>query len=460
MFDEIFGKLGNFWVSDNDKERVPGQINQNDSDFEISFVNVDFNDYDDDYILLNGVVENKKLSLIIINDPIKSTYAKVINNTYYIRYLFEGKHYNNKDNIKFENINIKIDNILSTINLHSFSTITPKPDILLIKEPTNEYVVDINEFNLEIFLKPKSTIGYSSNGQYAKFNEEIILKLNYEEPKTITEIYPHIVKIKDLFTFLTGKSEIIGLYESSKNKEINMLFPIVTRKYNLKPQHNTLIQFNENNLEKIFNNWFENYDSLKGVYDLYFSTIGSNLSSETLFLTYCQILESYHRKRYLGEYVSKEKFEDFKSKFTPCATKMDGLDEIVSKENKGQFLNKIINSIQFCYEFTLKDRLKEIFNEFKKCELFIKIIDKFTDEETFDKGIKTYCDIVKDGRNYYTHYGEEPEHLLKGIEFFELTDSLNLVIKMIFLKEFGLTDSEINNITKNPRFNFVEYYEN
>ena len=26
---------------------------------------------------------------------------------------------------------------------------------------------------------------------------------------------------------------------------------------------------------------------------------------------------------------------------------MDGLDEIVSKETKGQFLNKILNSIQF-----------------------------------------------------------------------------------------------------------------
>ena len=87
MFDEIFGKLGNFWVSDNDKEIVPGYINQNNNNFEISFVNVDFNDYDDDYILLNGVVENKKLSLIIINDPIKSTHAKVINNTYYIKYF-------------------------------------------------------------------------------------------------------------------------------------------------------------------------------------------------------------------------------------------------------------------------------------------------------------------------------------------------------------------------------------
>ena len=458
MFDEIFGKLGVFWVSNNDK-KSDGVINQNNNSFTISFVNEDFDVYDDDYILLNGIVENKKLSLIILNNPIKYSIAKVMNVTYSIKYLFEGIYYNNKDNIKFENINIKIDNIRSTINLCSFSTDTPNSNILLIKKPTNDYSVNLNEFSLEIFLKPRSSIGVSSNECYAKFNEEIILKLNYNRPRSIHEMDKDILKIKDLFTFLTGKSEIIGLYESSEDMEINMFFPIMTSTYNMKYQPHELIQLNENNLKKIFNNWFENYDSLNGVYDLYFSTIESNLYGETLFLTYCQILESYHRKKYPGEYVSKEKFEDFKSKFTPCATKMECLDEIVSKENKSQFLNKIINSIRYCYEFTLKDRLKEIFNEFKGCDLFIKIIDKFANEETIDKKINVYCDIIKDGRNYYTHYGEEPKHLLKGIEFLELKDSLNLIIKMIFLKEFGLTDSEINKITENPRFKFVEYYK-
>ena len=459
MFNEIIGKLGNFWVADNVEEIFPGQINQN-NNFEISFVNVNFNDYNEDYILLNGIVENKKISLIIINNPIISTHAKVENNTYFITYLFVGIHYNNKEDIKFENINVKIDNIFSTITLHSLSTLTPKPEILLIKKPAKVYTANLKEFILEIFLVTKGSFGRSSNGQYANFNEEIILKLNYDEPKSINEIYNHLVRIKNLFTFLTGKSEIIGIFESSNDTEINLFLPIMAKTYNTKPQHFALIQLNENNLEKIFNNWFENYNSLNGVYDLYFSTIDSNLSSETLFLTYCQILESYHRKRFLGEYVSKENFEDFKGKFTPCVTKIEGLNEIVSKENKSQFLNKILNSIQYSYEFTLKDRLKEIFNEFKRCDLFIKIIDKFTDEETIDKGIKTYCDIIKDGRNYYTHYGDEPEHLLKGIEFLELKDSLNLIIKMIFLKEFGLTDSEINNITKNNRFKFREYYEN
>lgn len=181
------------------------------------------------------------------------------------------------------------------------------------------------------------TFRYLSNGECANFNEEIILKLDYKKPKNMHEIYSDIVKIKNLFTFLTGKSEIIGRYETLENKEINIFTPIIAKTYNNNLQHDALIQFNENNLQKIFTKWFENFDSLNGVYDLYFSTIRTNLSSETLFLTYYQILESYHRKRYSGTYTSEEKFEEFKSKFIKCTTKMEGLDELVSKENKANF---------------------------------------------------------------------------------------------------------------------------
>lgn len=71
MFNVIFEKLGNFWASDNDKQVFSGQINQNNNNFEISFVDVDFNNYDDDYILINGIIGNKKLSLIILMHQLK-----------------------------------------------------------------------------------------------------------------------------------------------------------------------------------------------------------------------------------------------------------------------------------------------------------------------------------------------------------------------------------------------------
>lgn len=458
MFNELLNKLGEFWVADDKEHKIPGVLDQNTNSYEISFVNVNFNEYDEDYLLLNGVVENKKLSLIIINDPIKNTIANVRNTTYYIRYFFEGVHYSDKSQIEFNNINIKIDNISSTIRLHSLTGLTPKPEILLMKKPTKEYFANLDEFNLEIFLKTRSTFRHLSNGECANFNEEIILKLDYKKPKNIREIYSDIVQIKNLFTFLTGKSEIIGLYETLNKREINIFIPIIAKTYSNTFQHDALIQFNENNLQKMFIKWFKNFNSLNGVYDLYFSTTGGNLSSETLFLTYCQILESYHRKRYSGTYTSKEKFEEFKSKFTPCATKMEGLNELVSKENKSQFLNKVLNSIAFSYEYTLKDRLKELFMELKKYNLFKDIVSQFCDEETLDKQIKAFCDIIKDGRDYYTHYAEEPENLLKDIEFLTLVNSLDLIIKLIFLKEFGLTESEINNITQDPRFKLTKYY--
>ena len=458
MFNESLDKLGEFWVADNKEHKIPGVLNQNTNSYEISFVNVNFNEYDEDYLLINGVVENKKLSLIIINNPIRSIHANVRNTTYYIRYLFEGIHYNDKSQIEFNNINIKIDNISSTIRLHSLTELTPKPEILLMKKHTKEYFANLDEFNLEIFLKTRSTFRHLSNGECANFNEEIILKLDYKKPKNINEIYSDIAKIKNLFTFLTGKSEIIGLYETLDKRELNIFIPIIAKTYSDKFQHDALIQFNENNLQKIFTKWFKNFDSLTGVYDLYFSTIGANLAIETLFLTYCQILESYHRKRYSGIYISEEKFEEFKSKFTPCATKIEGLDELVSKENKSQFLNKVLNSIAYSYEYTLKDRLKELFNELKEYNLFKDIVSQFCDEETLDKQIKIFCDIIKDSRNYYTHYPEEPGNLLKDIEFLTLVDSLDLIIKLIFLKEFGLTESEINNITQDSRFKLNVYY--
>lgn len=93
MFNELLNKLGEFWIADDEEHKIPDVLDQNTNSYEISFVNVNFNEYDEDYLLLNGIIENKKLSLIIINDPIRSKYANVRNTTYYIRYFFESIHY-------------------------------------------------------------------------------------------------------------------------------------------------------------------------------------------------------------------------------------------------------------------------------------------------------------------------------------------------------------------------------
>lgn len=84
MFDELLKILGEFGLLMIKKIKFLEYLINNNS-YEISFVNINFNNYNDYYLLLNRVVENKKLSSIIINNPIKSTIASVKNTTYYIR---------------------------------------------------------------------------------------------------------------------------------------------------------------------------------------------------------------------------------------------------------------------------------------------------------------------------------------------------------------------------------------
>lgn len=145
MFEDILENLGKFWIPDNPDESFTGKISKNNNQYEISVVNVNFKDYKCDYLLLNGYIKTKKLSLVILNDPIKGSHSRVANNTYYIRFLFERIHYRFLNDICFKNINIKIDNIGSVVHMHSLSpqgvpSNHNKSNVLLMEKPYDEYL--------------------------------------------------------------------------------------------------------------------------------------------------------------------------------------------------------------------------------------------------------------------------------------------------------------------------------
>ncbi len=74
--------------------------------------------------------------------------------------------------------------------------------------------------------------------------------------------------------------------------------------------------------------------------------------------------------------------------------------------------------------------------------------------------IEEFCKIVKNNRNYYTHYGEKKEYVMEGEELIELNEALDFVIKLIFLKELDLNLYEINEITsKDKSFRLHSYVD-
>lgn len=220
----------------------------------------------------------------------------------------------------------------------------------------------------------------------------------------------------------------------------------------------TNISITKNNAENMVKSWLDNYNNLSDVYYSYFTAIESS-DVITSFLTFSRILESYHRHRYDGLYVSSEDFEKVSDDFINCATKVEYLNSIVSKDNKSNYLNKLRGSIEHCNEFTFADRLKELFEGLLNLNLFKEILEKFSNKSDLNQSLNNLKKIVKVNRNYYTHYGVKEAEVYNEIDLLELRDALKFIIELIFFKELGYSYEEINKITsKNNRFKLNQYY--
>ena len=457
MLKNITNKMGEFWLPEDETNYFNGQIEKENENFTFKTIEKNFKTYNQNYILVNGIVENRELTLIIFKMITSGTFATVSDMQYPILYLFEG-FFKRIDEISFDNIVIDIDNISSVINLDSLNGEIGENNVFSISYSQDNISFDLNDFNLKIFKKLVESNKLLGNGKSITLNEKILLKLTYFENANIKTLNQDMKIIKDFFSFLTGKSHIVHIYRTENKINKSIFIPLVDENIDNNRKFHTNISINKDNAEKMFKSWWNNYKNLFDVYYSYFSAIKTK-DIITSFLTFSRILESYHRHRYEGLYVSPEDFAKVSDDFINCATKVEYLDSIVSKDNKGDYLNKLRNSIQYSNEFTFSDRLKELFESLLNLDFFKEILMNFSDEMDLNYSLNNLKKIVKANRNYYTHYGKKEEGVCDEIGVLELRDALKFIIELIFFKELGYSDEEINEITsKNNRFQLNKYY--
>lgn len=139
MDNEIFNKQGLFYYEDNE---FTGIIKKNENgSLEVNTLNpIIFSK--DDFVLITGHVNGKKVSFVMYNHFIYSHSTEhTWEVTYLIHSLFNGETYTNFDQLKFKNISLKINNISSTMRLlssfnHNFTSETEKkysPLIIILK---------------------------------------------------------------------------------------------------------------------------------------------------------------------------------------------------------------------------------------------------------------------------------------------------------------------------------------
>jgi len=449
-------KIGKFYY--NDYEFV-GTLNKNNNNYEITVIDREFKS-EDEYLLIRGNVNNKAISFVMINNPIYSSKSEHITETFLIHFLFIGKNINSLDELKFKNISLKINNISSIIHLSSFDFSydeekNQEHSPLIIK-PTDGYYIKLNDdLKIEIKLNSyKESLKVLGNGESICYQEDISIILRYTNYKNINEITKDVIIIRNLFSFITGNSQINEMFIEDYEKHIPIILPIITDE-KAKRSYSAL-KLDESNIEKILRIWFENYESHHSIYDLFFTAYPSFLNPATLFLTYARILESYHRKNYDGVYATKSKFDKISKKVKNCLKDSEIIKKIEDENEKEKLLMNIKTSISYSYEYTLKDRLLELFNDLTKYDFFNDILTKYSDNEN---KLNEFCNIIKDNRNYYTHYGKKNKNVLDGVELSELNECLKLIIIILFFKEFELSYKQINElIRKDRRFMFKHFY--
>jgi hypothetical protein len=221
--------------------------------------------------------------------------------------------------------------------------------------------------------------------------------------------HPHI----EIFYNVIGKVDL-----SKKLTHYDMLFTFE----DISGQFETYLQ-----------NWFGKAGLLKPVYDLFFGTLyNPSMYLELHFLSLIQAVESYHRRRFGGKYLSDEDYTEVYN------TLVNAIPDSV----EGDFKNSLKSRIQYGNDFSLRTRLKGLFDSGE----YQEILSEFVENKN------AFISKVIATRNYLTHYeGEEKAAI--GEELDPLIQKLKILLEICLITELGFSSEELKKLfPRNKRY--------
>lgn len=274
-----------------------------------------------------------------------------------------------------------------------------------------------------------------------EFNHQVWL--HFDEARPLTEIREDVSKLLPLLCLLTGerifKDKLVLFeqdpFESGHPKpatacellQINSGVGEAERGRHGAHMRVTFLEI-EPDFDRISRRWFQCYETLKPVVDLYFSvTAGWAATSESRFLFMAQALEVYH---------ARSQFSQIELPREAHKARLKAILQAAPKESC-KWLN---DKLGFSNLKTLAQRLDDILKAHPKeaAQLTTRIPD--------------FAAKLRHTRNYYTHY--TPDLLRKGkvakkSELILLTSAVEALLQICLLKELGIHGAPIARVLQN-----------
>lgn len=457
---EEFEYKGVWWLPDKPEKRISGTLRFTHSEGAVldligSLKDIqDMNKTLEPEIILGVSSNGKNISLHKCFET-KSTlsFPGFQTSSFYANVVFIGAHFQKKEDIKFKKISIHYSHLDEWVNLSGFNIqhfFDKKEVIIKYKLPESIQASVGEDYKIFIDIRANGPIR-SIIQKEASIKQRIYIRIELSEEKSFDKylnIMHHIQNFLSLGIMeSTYPLAIEGITEANKEiikdkvyyspVEIYYELPNISKTTKTILPFDMLFTFNDisNRFEIFLRNWFEKADLLKPICDLYFGTLyNPHMYLEHRFLSLIQAIESFHQRIYGGEYLSDKEYKHV----------YDLLMNAIPDSVKRDFRESLENKLKYGSEFSLRKRLKEIFNTYEE------ILNKFI------KNKKVFIKKVIDTRNYQTHHDEDlRERAVSEEELYRLTEKLKILLEICLLTELGFTSKEIRNLfSRNRRFRY------
>lgn len=435
--------VGYWWRPNDAKTKVPGTL-QRDAEGKLNldllgtFSGVDLHSFNEPSTrscdVLLGISEDGKLVTLVDCLGGNQVYRTqgVLTESFHPHIVILGKHFKNKDAIKFDEMVIRLTHLDEWVFLHGFSLeISQKPFHVKAsyKHPGRIKLFSDTESSLYVdfvanFKPPFPVV------RQLRIDQEAQLVLRRKTDRRLESYQDqswHIANFVSLGLLSPVKfTKLFGAVrgQDRKKKLVEIIYEQHDIPVSKKPihPHDSLFCLPDirQQTQRMFDNWFQKRGNLKPILDLYFSMIHAEFAySEQRFLAIVQALESYHRRTRTGLELPPEQHK----------ARIDAIVAGVPQEHK----NWLKSRLGYSNEIGMKKRLTELRNDTAAHTAII-----LTDQ---------HLKQAYDTRNYLTHY--DPSLTSKaatGFELVKLTERLNMLMEICLLKELGIDDQGITEL--------------
>lgn len=351
---------------------------------------------------------------------------------------FVGILFETVESIKLDNLYINFSNLENWFWPHNIHV--------------DDYNISLNnkDESIDVSIDDNYSVGFYSQYNYpiyeivqtsASISQKVYAKIRSKELVSFDELQTKLMYIRNFISLGIGYPvNTLDMFTYVQSSEIKIYYTqIMNKSKNIYPLE---MLFNykdiQNGIENYIKNWYNQYEILEPIFNLYFSNIfNPDLYIQNKFLSYVQTLEAYHRRTYTMNDKNMEKH----------SKKIEEIKSYIDNEEYVEWLEK---KLKYSHEPSLFKRLKLMT---KECTKYVNL------------NIENVGDFIKEittTRNYLTHYDKSLEgESIKPDEMLNTCRNLKIIIEFYLLKEIKFPLEVIGTIiNKKYRLNDKEEIKN